>query len=160
MKDTMMASLLADKIDTLWVIEVIHELGMALHSANNHARYAPTGHAQYQYCQVNWCKLAHRIDELAGHSLASEDVAKVVCPENSAHIVWPLDDGTTFHCDDCHTNFVFKPEAKPFGGLSNSQFRAKLAQYIRELDGFEGTDRAILILASTLIEPTPLPEEN
>lgn len=149
----------AEDVNQTWMITFLKMMCQEAHVAHHHETY-PNGMERFEECNVRTCALYRRIEQVdEGTEFATEAVK---CPQGHTEHISILVDGVggkqglTWHCDDCHSNFVFKPEAKPFGGMSNSTFMRTLARYVKEQS--TKPDRSPfevlhLIIAASIIDP-------
>lgn len=149
----------AENIDQGWMITFLKMMCEEAHVAHHHETYS-NGMERFDECGVRSCALFRRIAQVdEGTEFATEAVK---CPNgHTEHVSIVLDgiggkQGVTWRCDDCHFNFVFKPEAKPFGGMSNSTFMRTLGKYVMDQAAkpdHTGFERLHLIVAAAIIDP-------
>lgn len=160
MQDAQIRRLMNEPPSVKWFLEIIEDQAKMAHVANHHETYSK-GHKEFGLCELKACTLARyaysQADKLYGAQQA------VACPSCGAHEhIFPLlvtqgdAEKQVYHCDRCHQNFVFKPEQRPFGGQSRSEFQGTLARYVRDQAGLR-TDylqQVVLGTAAAILDPT------
>lgn len=160
MQDAQIRRLMNEPPSTKWFLEVIEDQAKMAHVANHHETY-PKGDKEFGKCELKACQLARFAYDQADKL---QDITQgAACPTCGFHehifLVNPGEahaDKQVFHCDNCHKLFVFKPEARPFGGQSRSEFQATLARYVRDQAGLR-TDylqQVVLGTAAAILDPS------
>lgn len=167
MQDSQIKRMMNESPSVDWFVEVILDQAKTGHVSNHHGT-RPKGTEDFESCQLQVCKLArHSIEQRAAMAGMVEAVS---CPNGHTQYITPISDTRmnpeqgviVFRCDECHSNFATKPEAKPFGGQSRSEFKSTLARYVREQAKFH-TENPVAVLAlglaAAVIDPA-ITDEN